>query len=236
MLRCAGLMAGGNGSRLRASGITVPKPLLQVKDRPLVSYFLDQAAEVGIERVVAAVRAADQVVPSFLAQDTRFEWEFVETDGKGTHGAVRALTEALGADDHLISTCDVVLPPGCLGRFLGEVDAARDRDPVLMLLASETIHGRRPIWLETGVGDPRRVVRFGRDLSPTGLVFGHIRWASRAMRSTLKDLPWKDITQDTKFMSMFADLTEYTILQYSEPGIRDVNDADDIVFTEKRFS
>jgi NDP-sugar pyrophosphorylase family protein len=236
MLYCAGLMAGGNGTRLRASGIEVPKPMLQVGGRPLVSYFLDQAAEVGIQRIVAAVRTADAVVPSFLAQDTRFEWDFVETDGTGTLDAVRTLTETLGTDEHLISTCDVVLPPGSLSRFMKAVEDAQDRDPLLILLATKTIHDGMPIWLRTDVHDSSRVVELGKDIASTGLTFGHVRWVSAGMRSTMRRMPLKHITQDTKFLAMLLGLPDLTVLQHYEPDVVDVDDANDLAFVERFVS
>jgi len=53
------LMAGA-GSRLRASGEVVPKPLVPVLQRPLISYVLDCLAHAGIQNLHAVVGAESE--------------------------------------------------------------------------------------------------------------------------------------------------------------------------------
>ncbi len=81
--RDAVVMAGGFGTRLRPLTDDVPKPLLQVGDRPLLCRILAQLRAVGIERVHLSVH--------YLAERVR---ELIG-DGSAFGVEVRYLTEEL---------------------------------------------------------------------------------------------------------------------------------------------
>ncbi|HKW42092.1 MAG TPA: NTP transferase domain-containing protein [Gemmatimonadales bacterium] len=51
------ILAGGEGSRLAAGGIAVPKPLVQVAGRPQIERLLETFAELGCLSLTCAVRA-----------------------------------------------------------------------------------------------------------------------------------------------------------------------------------
>ena len=51
------ILAGGEGSRLTAEGVTVPKPLVQVGGEPLVVHLLGVMAGLGCETLTCMVRA-----------------------------------------------------------------------------------------------------------------------------------------------------------------------------------
>jgi 1L-myo-inositol 1-phosphate cytidylyltransferase len=45
------ILMAGSGSRLRASGEMLPKPLVPIGGRPLVSYIIDALQEVGVQKI-----------------------------------------------------------------------------------------------------------------------------------------------------------------------------------------
>lgn len=49
------ILMAGSGSRLRASGKQIPKPLVPVGDRPLISYVIDGLAQAGVQNLHAVV-------------------------------------------------------------------------------------------------------------------------------------------------------------------------------------
>ncbi len=59
------VLMAGTGSRLRASGEMLPKPLVPIFGRPLISYILEALQNVGVENLHAVVGAtADVLVPA----------------------------------------------------------------------------------------------------------------------------------------------------------------------------
>lgn len=59
------VLMAGTGSRLRASGEILPKPLVPISGRPLVSYVIDALREVGVRNLHAVVGAeGDSLVSS----------------------------------------------------------------------------------------------------------------------------------------------------------------------------
>lgn len=62
------ILMAGNGSRLRASGELLPKPLVPILGRPLISYVIDGLRKVGVRNLHAIVRAnADAFVAALRA-------------------------------------------------------------------------------------------------------------------------------------------------------------------------
>ncbi len=50
------ILAAGRGERLRPHTDTCPKPLLEVKGKPMISYHFEELAQAGIKQVVVNVR------------------------------------------------------------------------------------------------------------------------------------------------------------------------------------
>ncbi|HVH10713.1 MAG TPA: NTP transferase domain-containing protein [Gemmatimonadales bacterium] len=65
------ILAGGEGSRLAAGGVGVPKPLVPVGGRPQIVGLVETFAALGCERVTCAVRADFPAVRRLL-DGTRF--------------------------------------------------------------------------------------------------------------------------------------------------------------------
>ena len=62
-VREALILMAGSGSRLRAGGEILPKPLISIAGRPLVSYVVEALREVGVQRLHAVVGAnGDELV------------------------------------------------------------------------------------------------------------------------------------------------------------------------------
>ncbi len=55
----AGILAAGFGERLRAGGLDVPKPLVQVAGRPLLAHALHAVTAAGADEAIVAVNARD---------------------------------------------------------------------------------------------------------------------------------------------------------------------------------
>jgi N-acetyl-alpha-D-muramate 1-phosphate uridylyltransferase len=102
------LLAAGQGVRMRPLTLTRPKPLIEVKGKPLIDYAHDKLGQVGCENAVVNVHyLADQIedwarrksAPSLVISDERSE--LLDTGG----GIVKALP-LLGSDPFFVLNCD----------------------------------------------------------------------------------------------------------------------------------
>ncbi|HXH21336.1 MAG TPA: NDP-sugar synthase [Dehalococcoidia bacterium] len=81
------ILVGGGGTRLRPLTYAVPKPLIPVLNRPLISHLLDNLRRHGVDRVVFAASA----------QEKRIEEELGDGDGIGLEISYCYETEPLGS-------------------------------------------------------------------------------------------------------------------------------------------
>ncbi len=91
------VLAGGLGTRLGALSENVPKPMLDINERPFLEYILDYLIEQGVERVILSVGHLHHVVMDHFGdsyKQLRVDYA-IEASPLGTGGAIRlALDEA----------------------------------------------------------------------------------------------------------------------------------------------
>lgn len=66
------VLAGGKGSRLMPHTAEIPKPLVDIGDRPVVEYVLGQLKKAGVGRVVMAVNHMADQIENRLGDGSRF--------------------------------------------------------------------------------------------------------------------------------------------------------------------
>lgn len=85
------LMAGGFGTRLRPLTETLPKPMLQVGDRPIIEHIVNQMRDCGIRRIDVTTHYLAEQIKSHLGdgQDFGVDISYVnELKPLGTAGAL----------------------------------------------------------------------------------------------------------------------------------------------------
>ncbi len=103
------ILAGGDGTRLRAVTGERPKPLVPLLGRPLMAYTLELLRRHGFTDICAALRyRAQDIIDAFgdgHELGVRLSYR-VETDSWGTAGAVKRCGEFIGGEDVLIVSGD----------------------------------------------------------------------------------------------------------------------------------
>ena len=103
------VMAGGFGTRLGERTREVPKPLLQVGDRPILEHVLCGLEKAGVRTVHVSVHYRAEQIAAFLsARDNQMTVGLIEeTEPLGTAGALGRLN-ALGREILLVVNGDVI--------------------------------------------------------------------------------------------------------------------------------
>ena len=139
VLRRGGIIAAGDGTRLRAGGYTMPKALVPVGGVPLIEAAIRNFQAAGIETLVVIVKSTRSSLESFLEVGAR-----------------------LGAGPALVSTVDAWCRPADFARF---VQAGVRRLPEGSVLGvTPLVADEKPLWAT--VDGSGRITRLGEGAGP----------------------------------------------------------------------
>jgi NDP-sugar pyrophosphorylase family protein len=153
-----GVIAAGDGRRLRDEGWTVPKPMVPVAGVPLLETVVGNLLGAGIAPIAIIVNerhghCADWARRRFPGADLRF---IVETTASSLESFARVAASDLPGP-MLVSTVDAWCRPADFARF---VAAARRRPPEALVLAvTPLVADEKPLWVEADAEG--RVTRLG---------------------------------------------------------------------------
>ncbi|RKQ91783.1 nucleotidyltransferase-like protein [Solirubrobacter pauli] len=108
-MKRAVVLAGGEGVRLRPYTAVIPKPLMPVKDRPVLDIVLRQLCRAGIEHVTIATGYLAELIEAFCGDGSAYGMRidyFREREPLGTVGALR-LIDGLN-DSFLVMNGDIL--------------------------------------------------------------------------------------------------------------------------------
>ncbi|KAL0079360.1 mannose-1-phosphate guanyltransferase [Phycomyces blakesleeanus] len=97
------ILVGGFGTRLRPLTLTLPKPLVEFANRPMILHQIESLAKAGVTDIVLAVNYRPEIMVAALKE---YEKEYnvtitfsVETEPLGTAGPLALAREILSKDD-----------------------------------------------------------------------------------------------------------------------------------------
>ena len=101
------LLAAGLGTRLRPHTLQTPKPLLLVRDRPILDWTLG-ALPAAVDRVIVVVHYLAEQIEDYLGAQERFaDWVTVEQgEPRGTGDALRRCQAHVQSDRFLVLNGD----------------------------------------------------------------------------------------------------------------------------------
>ncbi|KAL7754249.1 mannose-1-phosphate guanyltransferase [Sorochytrium milnesiophthora] len=97
------ILVGGFGTRLRPLTLTLPKPLVEFANKPMILHQIEALVKAGVTDIVLAVNYRPEVMVDFIK---KYEEKFgvnitfsVETEPLGTAGPLALARDVLGKDD-----------------------------------------------------------------------------------------------------------------------------------------
>lgn len=153
-----GIIAAGEGSRLRRDGWTMPKPLVPIAGVPLVERVIANFAAAGIRSLVIILNEQERACAEWI--ERRFpelELEIIVKTTPSSFVSFREVTGTPRPGRMLVSTVDA---------WTGEADfvdfverAARRPDEATVLGVTPLVADERPLWVE--IDADSRVARIG---------------------------------------------------------------------------
>ncbi|MBI5209510.1 MAG: NTP transferase domain-containing protein [Elusimicrobia bacterium] len=145
----AGIIAAGEGSRLRAAFPDAVKPLVPVAGSPLCRLVAGALIEAGATSLAVIVNSRGVAVrESLQTAFPRVPWRFFVEDTASSWESFRLVASSLSdRPDFLMSTADALVPPPALARFLREM---RRRRAACGMGLTDFIDDEKPLWAEPG--------------------------------------------------------------------------------------
>jgi len=173
-----GIIAAGEGSRLRRDGFTAPKPLVEVAGMPLIGAVLRNFEAAGVTSITIIVNEEERACVEWVrAHRPALDIDFIVKTTASSLESFREVTGRGPAGPMLVSTVDAWCAPEDFARFAAA--AGRRPDDATVLAVTPLVADEKPLWVELGPGG--RVTSLGA--APSRLVTaGVYRVSARARR------------------------------------------------------
>jgi NDP-sugar pyrophosphorylase family protein len=155
-----GIIAAGEGRRLRRDGFTAPKPLVEVAGVPLIGAVLRNFEAAGVTSITIIVNEDERACVEWVrAHRASLDVEFIVKTTASSLESFREVTGRGPAGPMLVSTVDAWCAPEDFARFAAA--AARRPDAATVLAVTPLVADEKPLWVTLGpagrvqaIGDP----------------------------------------------------------------------------------
>ncbi|MEA3003453.1 MAG: hypothetical protein QOH81_2241 [Sphingomonadales bacterium] len=160
----AGIIAAGDGARLRAGGWTGSKAMALLDGRPLIDHALDRFGASGVESVAVVVNEASVDCAHHLAARRRPPAvDLVVRTTPSSFASFALLADRLAGARAVIATVDAIMPEADFAAFLAA--AAQLPADAIGLGVTGLVDDEAPLWAELDPADGR-VRRLGGAPAP----------------------------------------------------------------------
>lgn len=104
------IMAGGRGSRLDLFTRILPKPLIPIGEKPIISHIMDNFSKYGFRKFIICVNYKGEMIKFYFSENHQaYSIDFVEEPSfLGTAGALSLCHNMLN-NSFIVSNCDVII-------------------------------------------------------------------------------------------------------------------------------
>jgi NDP-sugar pyrophosphorylase family protein len=155
-----GIIAAGHGTRLRADGYRVSKPMTSVGGLPLIGHALDRFRAVGVRQATVIINDGSDDCRHWLTDHDRdLDLDLIVRTTPSSYASFEIVAARLAGAPALITTVDAILPADAFQHFVSSASSFPDNAVVLGL--TDHVDDDNPLWATpNGEG---RVLRLGGD-------------------------------------------------------------------------
>ena len=157
--RKAMILAAGRGERMRPVTDHTPKPLLEVRGKPLIQYHIERLAHAGIVEIVINLAWLGSMIRDYLGDGSRFSVriEYSEETPRAleTAGGIFRAMPRLGPASFLVLNGDVFTDYP-----LAHAALAPSREAHLVLVPNPAQHPVGDFGLEQGLAVPSSALQY----------------------------------------------------------------------------
>ncbi len=108
------ILAAGRGARMRELTLAIPKPMVEVSGKPVLSYIVEGLRDAGVQQVLIVVGYRKEVVMDYFGDGSGAGVEIVYTEQikqDGTGKVVELAQHFCGLDPFILSYGDILVDP-----------------------------------------------------------------------------------------------------------------------------
>jgi NDP-sugar pyrophosphorylase family protein len=144
-ITAGGIIAAGEGSRLRAGGWTGSKPLMPIAGRPLIAHSLHRLRAAGIARIAMIINEESADCRQWLERDGNAAGlDLVVRSTPSSYASFRIVAGRLTGQAAVITTVDSIMAAADFRSFLDEA-ARMPRDAFVLGLTAH-VEDEKPLW------------------------------------------------------------------------------------------
>jgi dTDP-glucose pyrophosphorylase len=133
------LLAAGRGTRMRGLTETLPKPMLEVRGKPVLQHIVEGLRETGLTNLLIVVGWRADVVKEFFGDGSKLgvtiQYE-TQTVQDGTGRVVALARNFVGSDPFVLSYGDILVAPQNYGNIC---DALNGAEAVISVKRSDDV-------------------------------------------------------------------------------------------------
>ena len=224
-----GILAAGEGSRLRAGGFRMPKPLLPIAGVPLIGRLLRALQPLAPEEIVCIINHQGSRVVDYVQQHyAALPVTFVQQDTASSYESFTVLCAHLHGTPFLVTTVDAVFTPAFLPQF---VAAAQQQTGLDMLLTLTTfIDDQKPLYV--GLDTQQRIRQIGEAARGSAYVTSGFYYCGPRVSAACASLPPSRVQALREFLGWLVQ-QGYWLQGYLAPKMVDVDRPQDIAVAEQ---
>jgi NDP-sugar pyrophosphorylase family protein len=155
-IRRGGIIAAGEGSRLRAAGLAAPKPLVEVGGRPLIGRVFDNFRAAGIGQVAVIFNEEGAACVAWLNDNAAdFDVDLTVKSTPSSYASFEIVATRLRGARCVISTVDAWIAPAGFVDFVRSAEAMPD--DAVVLGVTELIDDEKPLLVDLDAASGRVV-------------------------------------------------------------------------------
>jgi NDP-sugar pyrophosphorylase family protein len=149
-----GIIAAGQGTRLRADGYRVSKPMVPVAGRPLIDLALERFRCVGIRRLTIIINETSDDCRQWLRDHVGdLDIDLIVRTTPSSYASFQVVAGRLARTPALITTIDAVMP---VNSFYSFVETAKDiATNAIAFGLTDYIDDENPLWATLDAADGR---------------------------------------------------------------------------------
>jgi NDP-sugar pyrophosphorylase family protein len=155
-----GIIAAGHGTRLRADGYRVSKPMTPVGGQPLIGHALDRFRTVGILGATVIINEGSDDCRQWLSDHCQdLDLDLIIRTTASSYASFQLVAARLAGAPAVITTVDAIMPVDAFQHFVNS--AGRLPNDAFVLGLTGHVDDENPLWAT--VDEDGRVFRLGGD-------------------------------------------------------------------------
>ena len=162
------LLAAGRGTRMRELTADLPKPMIEVRGKPVLQYIIEGLRDAGVRQFLVVVGYRADAVQNFLSDGSRYKIDIQYTTQvvqDGTGRVVDLARDFVGLSPFVLSYGDILVDPANYKRI---VDLPEDAEALISVTRGEDVSKGGAVFLndEFELVDLREKSQPGEPTSP----------------------------------------------------------------------